>query len=539
MKDQSWFYFALILFFVFLSKYIISYFLYSDLAHVDCIGHLPWAYHYADPSFFNNDAIREFWSNQLGTVGSIFVYKFIGPVVDPKWIVIVNQVFCYCLFAWLLLKIGEIYGIKSKLLVGYSLLVIFIFEVEHVFDHMAGGFSRSTGYVIIGLLAYSLKCKNILLIGCTSFLGIVFYPPVFLISFISAFIFVLINKSIRQAFFLGVLHTPSVIILSIFYIDKKSKWGPVASWDNAIKMPEFCTGGILPLIKSGNFFYNSIISSPASSCSVLIMAGFLIYLLAKHRASELKDNTESFCITISGLILFFAGWAVFSNLYEPTRYIRYTFPFLSLIVICKILSKFENFCEFSLVSNKRIAFFYLVTLLIFGAHSVECVLKKEKGVPLGVVSALPLILINKINFSPSDVVFFGNPRDLDQISLFCKRSVYLNTHAFFPYRPGFHEFMYKRLGEYAEVFCVDNLENLVQKVSKIKANLFLLNKRDFDCPRGFSKPSQDYLNRFFVESGCKYFKEMPKIGLVLECGDYLLYDLDQIRLLQCDPEKSG
>ena len=186
------------------------------LPHVfedDVAQHIWPLWRYYDRNLFADDYIADYFL-ALMPAGYKYVFSAVGSFLDPQ---VISKLAAYLLFLALL----TVTGVTAWRLHGNAVAfaaVALIISADIFLDRIAGGLPRAFGFPLTALIAYALVSNRVYLLGATTVIAALFYPPIAVLAG-CAFAMVLFLPD-PLASRLGISRPPSLkkraVILTVF-----------------------------------------------------------------------------------------------------------------------------------------------------------------------------------------------------------------------------------------------------------------------------------------------------------------------------------
>ncbi len=480
---------------IFLVAYFLPSLLRMDLYSNDMQQFVSWSYSYQDPELFNNhDLIKDYFTTN-SPIGYKFFFRVFTTLIDPQILaelLAFGVGVCGALLSYLIgRKITD-----EQHWGGLASLTLFLFSIYcnnvsaiAFLRSIAGGLPRNFALPIILLGVLSLLRRDFGLLGIAIVLGALFYPPtcITLIMYGAVtFTVQLLRERVIHRYWLKTICGSAIAVTILLWIKKttaKDEFGDVYSLQQALQMPEFHSGGLLPLLGGDWKMYVLDIFQLNNVPSFIWLAivGITVFAITTNKSSNRQlFRSEIGILCLSALINYALAYAVFIKLYEPSRYVSYVWQCLSLCIFpftCELVLKFiqarltkiNNPNLFGKVELRWIA----IGLTIFALTTFSLRFTLNRG---GIVGTLPAQTYQFLKTLPKDTIIAAHPRDASDIPMRSQRSVLLMFPALYPYNVKFYEEMKARLlAIWAAMYAMD-IQPIVELHQKYKVNYFILNK---------------------------------------------------------------
>ncbi len=440
-------------------------------------------------------------------VGFIFFGKMLGITLF-----LLSMLYAY--------KLGNVIGKGSSFLFA----VIITLWLGANWGIFSGGLSRAFGYpLFFAFLYYLLKDKD-RYIGIILILMALFYPPILLLSLITYSITALQKKKLKTVIMTSIF---PVIILFLSFVNKKN-FGQMISLREAMMMPEFYTGGRVPIFRGEIPFISSVhdtlysffnyhtigISTPLYSNFLVILgiAALIFILMYKKKLSVPK---EIWNILAASMICFILAFVFFFYLYFPARYVV---PAALVFIACAVSLGVDKIVH--QVKYKKIMFVsVLIFIVIFSIpkiHSSEVFCGEKE---------LYLFLSDL----PEDEVIAAEPRMSDCIPTYTKHKVLIMAELSAAYHKDFYAEIKKRTFGFFDAYYSSSFEDVQNFCKEFGVSYIVIDQKHF---------TQDYLRkeRIYYEPFNSHIKAITqnRTGFILNAyGSTKEYEDKEISVIKC------
>src|SRR3989338_5521708 len=223
----------------------------------DDSGIIYLVHQFEDKDLFKNDIMAEYTKSSQAPITTTLLY-FYGFINNHLDFIVAGKILSIVLFLAAVIysyRLGEVIDKKTAFI--FSLLVTL--QMGITYYYFSGGLSRAFGWPLSLAFMYYLikdsKLKMLIILIMQS----LFYPPAFLISFGTYF---LLNLHLQKFDFkkYKTLFLTAIIPLSILILSfaNKKNFGQMTNIFEAIAMPEYYTGGRVPVFRGSLPFTDSI-----------------------------------------------------------------------------------------------------------------------------------------------------------------------------------------------------------------------------------------------------------------------------------------
>jgi len=514
-------------------------------------------------------------------LGHRWAYRALSYFTDlPSAPKILQWVLTFLLF-WTAYLVGSTYLGPA----GGLFSVMMVMSAQWIMRYFAGALPRSFGIVLYLAVLLSLVRGWRMLLLATPVLGMLFYPIVGLFS-MSCF---LINECvdvlkkgpgayIKQNRKLVVLFPAALLIAAGIAFSYKHAMiraglGSPYTLKEAVNNPQFYTGGRLfikqpvshcmkglarhfgqdkkfvawehpdretsfvPKIffsnnrKALNFFHRVYRWNRDRGDPL----GFFIYLLLPAvllaaRRMVLPRGMLVFALT--SLACYLLASAVAFRLYEPQRYLRYSFPIL-LCVLYPVGLGYAKHAPASGAAPLRRAALYGVLILVLAARVLQTGggLDDNRNLQLMLRESEKPLHEFILKHTPATALLAGDLFDMDNIPLYAKRRILLSFETSIVWLKGFDQKIIRpRTKAICEAYFARDAGPLIYLRDRLKVDYFLVRKpllRSDKYPEGYAfSPFNDLGKKLFSDNwGCFILLNPPPDAVVYDDPVFSLIDL--------------
>jgi len=437
-------------------------------------------YRIQDPALFQNDIFGQY-SLYYNSIGTVILYSFFSMFLDPLLFSKILPFILCGLSAIYFFLIGK--KIYSKYC-GFQAGVLFIMYSWTISACFSGGHARAFAFLLLSSFVYYVLEKKYLLWGIILLLQTFIYPPIGAVSLISIFILFFpkviknfrrktaFNYEIKFTFFLIIIN---ILVLSLLFLRRGCDLGPLVSFKEMIRMPEFFWGGRTP------FFINSfkMLRDPAIADRVtgipvygfpiwflLVISAAGIYLMIKKRII-IHPVLNAVCI--SSLFLYVLSWALLFKLYYPGRYLKFSLAFY-LIFLCAITLTRVMTDRASQRGPQRLFLLFTIIILYFPFLNKDLVSYKNIG------------LYQFIATLPKNAVIAGHPFEMSEIPLFSKRKVFIQFELSTPFYRNYYKQVKQRTNDFFKLYYSASFNEIKELCIEYGIDYVLVKKEHFSRP---------------------------------------------------------
>ena len=434
---------------------------------------------FEDKDLFKNDIMAEYTKSSQAPITTTLLY-FYGFINNHLDFIVAGKILSIVLFLAAVIysyRLGEVIDKKTAFI--FSLLVTL--QMGITYYYFSGGLSRAFGWPLSLAFMYYLikdsKLKMLIILIMQS----LFYPPAFLISFGTYF---LLNLHLQKFDFkkYKTLFLTAIIPLSILILSfaNKKNFGQMTNIFEAIAMPEYYTGGRVPVFRGSLPFTDSIkdtiysifnyqntgISNPIYLSSLVIFGIIgLIFLL--YYGKKLLPKELHYMALVS-VLAFATAFALFFYLYFPNRYISFTIPIYIFAATSAGLSKLLD-----TISSKKIKGLLLLSVIIL--YLVFFVPK----IPAAYTICGDKDMYATISALDKQAIIAGHPKELDCIPIFTKHTVIFMDELTAPYHKEYYKVIKNRLNAFFSAYYSDDIVDMYAFCKKYNVSYVIINRDHF------------------------------------------------------------
>jgi hypothetical protein len=516
----------------------------------DMAFHTPWAYRIRDPGLFPGDVLTDYFQ-QFSPIGVKAIYYLGAPFVDSD-VIAEFSVFPLCaLVLFLLYRTGKLAAGNRRIggWIAIALTASRLIDVPNGvwFHWFQGNFARCYAFVVMLLAVYGALSSRAWMMGAACLIGALFYPPsAITVAGLCGLLFLFDRHPLRERFRawlpgIALACVGALYLVSMPWAHGMGDYGELFNLRDATHMPEFGPRGPSPMIlpKAGvlaSMAYLRFGIHPAFAAVVLL------YGWSAWRG-HIVPRTEAriaALLSVTGLGLFFAAYALLMKLYEPWRYTYLSFFTASILLAVPLatswLDRLGGWLP-TIIDARGVArrgalaagltFVILATI----ATSVVTYRRYAGGRGGNVARATPDIYA-AIQQQPKGTMIGGHPLDVFDIPLFAKRPVFLPTAAMSPYYRKFYEIMHDRWRAYTRAASATSWEEVLKFAREYRVDMLLVNSDRYGSTRPEWIPIYD--EEFDKAMGSTQDREVallrpPPERVVAKSGPFTLVDVREAR----------
>lgn len=493
-------------------------------------------YKIQDPALFQNDLFSRYSLN-YNTIGTDVIYSIFSIFFDPLFFSKILPFILCSLAAIYFFLIGK--KIYNKYC-GFLSSTIFIMYSWTISGSFSGGHARAFAFLLLSSFVYYILEKKYLLSGIILLLQTFIYPPIGVASLLSIFILffprIVRNFSRKVAYNWEIKLTISIIIanilmLSLLFLQRDYNMGPVVSFKEMVKMPEFFWGGRTPFfINSLEMLKDAAIADRVTGIPIygfpiwflLVISAAGIYLVIKKRIA-IHPVLNAVCI--SGFLLYGLSWALLFKLYYPGRYLKFILPFY-LIFLCAIAITRTIIDR---TSQRRIQRLFLLSFAVIILHFPF--LDKD------LVNYKNIRLYQFISTLPKNAVIAGHPFEMSEIPLFSKRKVFIQFELSTPFYRNYYKQVKQRTYNFFRLYYSASFNEIKEVCIENGIDYVLVKKEHFS--RSYIEKNNFYIEPFNYQV-CRIIKNNIRNGFVLanfpaaykvyEDNDFLIIKVNGLKI---------
>ncbi|MCC6547887.1 glycosyltransferase family 2 protein [Candidatus Sumerlaeota bacterium] len=502
----------------------------------DVAQHSYWMVSYRDPELFKND-IYLAYARSLTTPAVDWIYRvavqFFAPVNIGKFLC----VFLFGITGWLLYLVGK--SVWNRYC-GVAMAFFFVGFPFNI-DRFEAGLHRAFMFPLLAFYIYVLVSKRFHWIGLALALGLLFYPPAFVISLVVTIVFLIFNWRAILPTFRGRMAIAGWLLLvtaiSITYVQRKAHkpdfLGPMSTGQEMAEDPRYNLGGrseYLPF-NTPNYFMRRYMFQRDNHFvqGWMIAAPLFLLLLVVRGRSAVRVAWPIIAFFGVSYALYVIAEIVHFKLYIPERYIRFSSVLTSCILTGLGVS--AAIALFRTPVQKTIA---LILLCFWGAaDSKQPSVDFMNQVHYNVADYAPLLHYLEEN-TPKDTIIAADPFFSDAISIYSRRVVLLKYELCHPWYRDYRHQMEERAHDYYAAVYATNLDAIRALRDKygVKYMLFeanLYSKGNVGIDRLFYEPIRSEIRYKYQRDLDKDFimKRLAEKLTIYEFGRYQLVPIDE------------
>lgn len=493
-------------------------------------------YKIQDPALFQDDIFSRYSLN-YNSIGIVVIYSMFSIFFDPLlFSKILPFILCGLCAIYFFLIGRKIYNKYC----GFLSAVIFIMYSWTIPASFSGGHARAFVFLLLSSFVYYILEKKYLLSGIILLLQTFIYPPIGAVSLLSIFILffpklvknfrrkISFNYEIKFTIFLIII---DILILSLLFLRKDQNIGPLVSFKEMIRMPEFFWGGRTP------FFINSfkMLKDPAIADRVtgIPVYGFPIWPLLVISASgfyliikkKIVVHPVLNAVCISGFFLHALSWALLFKLYYPGRYLKFTFAFY-LIFLCAVALT-RTIIDRSNQKRARRLFLLSFTIIILYFPFLNKDLVNYKNIRL----------YQFISTLPKNALIAGHPFEMSEIPLFSKRKVFIQFELSTPFYRNYYEQIKQRTYDFFRLYYSGSFNEIKKVCIEYGIDYVLVKKEHFSRP--YIEKNNFYIEPFnlqirhIIENNIRNGFVLANVSAdykVYEDNDTIIFKVNELKL---------
>lgn len=491
---------------------------YEYVIHDDVTQAVYWMEKFRDPDLFKDDLLTEYAIFQHGrNFLYVWIYKLLSKLASP----ITIEEFLPFLIAPL--SMIALYLLLKKSSNTLALFISFVYLIlpGMAFELMMG-FQRNLALPIFFFSLYMLlNAKYIIFSICLILLSLL-YPPLFLVSsFVSLIYLTFKRKNLHLLSYITASILLCLLILAFIYKDdiiSGHKFSPLYTKKELMNMEEFYEGGRIVLFPQPSVLemcskeISTVFWIKDKKALIHILLFFILYSFIYNLRKREKLCLFFVSLILAGIILFELAKVLLLKLYEPNRYIHFTFPLFAIYnVFAFIISLKKRWL-------KIVIMLFLFVSILFLAQPYK------KQTPC--IWWFQPDLFKYISNLPKDVTIAAPPYLASFIPTFSKRKVFISYELSIPYYKGYYEEIRQRTKDFFKAYYASDANVVLHFCNRYKIDYFLINKRDFSPDH--LKQSRIYINPFndFIKKQIAkrhfFFENKNSLDIVFEQGEVYL-----------------
>jgi hypothetical protein len=179
---------------------------FPQVEHIDLFAHLPWTQRWHDPGLFPNDLMTDYFQTYHLTPGPRAAYFGLYGLAGIGLTVAAKVVAVACFIAAFVLLVAVVRQAGGSWWATAAGIAIAVLPTAwprasgvDPFYWLDGGLSRAPAAAVLLLLLYGLARPSIIAVNLSLVLGILSYPPAFVLAFTAAVVAALVRRSPRDA----------------------------------------------------------------------------------------------------------------------------------------------------------------------------------------------------------------------------------------------------------------------------------------------------------------------------------------------------
>jgi len=492
-------------------------------------------YKIQDHALFQDDIFSKYSLN-YNTTGMKAIYSIFSIFFDPLFFSKILPFILCSLSAIYFFLIGR--RVHNKYC-GFLSAAIFIMY-SWTISCFSGGHARAFIFLLLSSFVYYILKKKYLLSAVILLLQTLIYPPMGVTSLLSIFILfsprvardfihkVANNDELKLSIFLIIIN---VLILNLMILRRNFEMGPLVSFKEMIKMPEFFWGGRTPFfINSLKMLKDSAIADRFTGIPIhgfpiwflLVISAAGIYLVIKKRIA-IHPVLNAVCV--SGFVLYGLSWALLFKLYYPGRYLKFILPFY-LIFLCAITIT-QTIIDRT--NQGKIQRLFLLSFAIIILHFPF--LDKD------LVNYKNIKLYQFISTLPKNSVIAGHPFEMSEIPLFSKRKVFIQFELSTPFYRNYYMQVKQRTYDFFRLYYSGSFGEIKEACIKYGIDYVLVKKEHFSQTyiekKNFYIKPFNYQVRRIIENNIRngfVLAKIPAAYKVYEDSDFLIIKVNSLKI---------
>lgn len=490
---------------------------YEYVIHDDVMQAVYWMEKFRDPDLFKDDLLTEYAIFQHGrNFLYVWIYKLLSKLVPP----ITAEKFLPFLIAPLSMIALYLLLRKSSNTLALFFTFVFLILPGMAFE-LIMGFQRNLALPIFFFSLYMLLNAKYIIFSIGLVLLSLLYPPLFLVSSFVSLIYLIFKKKFHFLLYIIASVLLCFLILAFIYrqdITSNHKFSPLYTKKELMNMEEFYEGGRIVLFPQPSILemcsneMRRVFEIKDRKFLIYILLIFILYSFIYNLRKREKLSLFFASLILAGIILFELAKILLLKLYEPNRYIHFTFPLFAVY----------NVSAFTVSLRKR--WLKIGTMLFISIIILFIAQPYKKHSPC--VWCFQQDLFKFISDLPKDVTIAAHPYLASFIPTFSKRKVFISYELTIPYYKGYYERIKQRTKDFFKAYYASDGKVISDFCNRYKIDYFLINKKDFSPD--YLKKSQFYLNpfnEFIKEQVAKknfFFENKNSLDIVFEQGKFYL-----------------
>jgi len=498
----------------------------NNLINDDVRVHYYPVYKIKDPSLFKNDITTDIFIFETPKLFLYTIYIF-SYLID---IIILSKLISYIIYlliAYFAYKVGSVYLSKQGRI---FFLILFLIQIWS-FPTISGGLPRSLSYLfVLGFIYYHATSQNIkksiILVA-----ALLLYTPALFITWLTYALLklqdlIILVKKKKFTYDFKVFIIVTLVLLSTGYFlysdAHDNRFGKIADYSEVSTNIAFSENGRV------HFYpvkpYHEIIFSYAKPLIILTLV-FLIPFLYINKKKTFSLPKEIWLLMLSGIILHYLAGYTGLQLHWYTRFARYTFPFILVL----LFSKNFDLIYHVTIKRFRLVFFFLMLIItcvfIASGTSRDFLMECDKTDVYSFLST-----------TGKDSVVAGHPLETSCIPLCSKRKIFTSDEAISPAYSDYYEKIKKRTMDFFKAYYSDNI-SVVQTFCKqysidyLLVDYIYLDDLEFSY-LVFYEPFNSYINNITENQSYFILRNIDDEKKIINNEDYYL-----IRCEDLDNEK--
>ncbi|MFH1061643.1 MAG: hypothetical protein V1747_01995 [Candidatus Omnitrophota bacterium] len=519
-----------------------SYLLFNKYAvHEDTRESIIWMAHLADSELFRGDLhlVYENWKIPIGLKAFYYVSgRFFNPLavvkILPFFLGAISALFAYHIGCYLK---NNTTGLWVSFLVTLS---AWYTERSFAFSDVwfgEGGAGAFHPVLLLMFIFYFLK-KDYLKTGIVMIAQVFIYPPLFIISaltyplsatrFSKKSLSFIKNRKIWIVFS-GVILV-AVCLIAPKYFNPPDELGPVFNLSEMKQMAEFSSKGRLPVFYDSFFQsitnYRSGLGLDRAKTGLFFAACLLVILMGKK---AFKIRSELWILLLCGLFLFCLARIFMLKLFEPERYMRYTFLFVLIIFVSlniqRLISNLTKNPGKRAIIHFSLSLFVLFAFLPYLQNAYSFSNKADKGIKL----------YEFLGKTPKDTFIAAHPEVMDDITVFALRKGLIMQEADIPYQQKYYAQISKRTYDFFTAYYAASKQEIYKLSKTYKLDYIVVDREHFtaeylESDSFYFAPYNEFIGKIINNNKKQRFAllEFPDSKIVFKDKKYIVIDAKKI-----------
>jgi len=486
----------------------------------DLRANIYWMERSRNPQLFHDDLLADFHSD-FANPFLIWLYR-VTNFIDVK---LLSELLAFPLCWMAVFFLFRLtYAIKGPFC-AFAASLLFILYVWHeiAFDYFGVGNAGDFAFPLLTAFVYYFYFKNIPAMTIVLILQAFFYPPILLICLFCYIVSIFKDfqwKKLMVFLFIGAVSIP------ILFLGKEiqtEKFGETYNLYQIKQMAEFkddgLTRGRVPLFYTNIFkqiFNNRSgvgeLDGSLGRLLILFSCILIFYVLMVKKLPQAPPLIKIlFFVSIS---LFGVANVLMLQLFEPSRYMLFTLPLILILLTSQMIAEIA-----SNISSQRLRTILLI-VLVFLAFILFPVQHKYGRTHNGA-------LFQFIASLPQDSLIAGDPFIMDEVPLFSKRKVYVNSESSVPYFKKYNQTIQRRTLELFDAYYSRSFDDFLLFTKRNEIDYFVARKKDFlqfylSQAQSYMQPYHSYIEKLIARGGPFALQKVPAAYIIYEDSQFFV-----------------